>query len=397
MIVKNSLKAFAFALVAAACTQPQPADEFTISGTVTGIDSGTVVLKRPNLEDRTSTTLDSVAFSGGHFELNGKLDGPELLTLTILPGNWGLSVFAENSEISIEVDTAGANHYDWSGYGGVKGAQLVNYTVEGSRSHDQLDEYEKHPDRVRFMDFFADVRQRTEAAPEDQKAAIQQEGDSVRRLMDDWERHWLDSFIAAEPSSVAGAYAFHRYFQFNEDMELERMEQLLGQFQDAAKASPYYAQLDDSYRKRLALVPGEVAPDFTALRPDSTEFTLSSTRGKLVLLDFWASWCVPCRQSIPHWKEVYAKYADKGFEIVAVTNDNRWSDWLQALEEENMPWIQVADEFPVKNMPARIGTLYMTPFLPTYVLLDADGKIIFHNGSKEEITDEIEKRLGSEV
>lgn len=396
-MVKNSIKALALALVAAACSQPQPADQFTIKGSITGVDSGTVVLKRPNLEDRTSTTLDSVTVTDGQFELSGKLDGPELLTLTVLPGNWGLSVFAENSEIRIQADTTGANHYDWTAYGGVKGAELTDYTVTGSRSHDQLDEYENHPDRVRFMSFFADMNKRADAAAEEQRAAIRQEGDSVRRLMDDWERHWLDSFITAEPSSVVGTYVFHRYFQFNEDMELERMEQLLGQFQDAAKASPYYAQLDDSYRKRLALVPGEVAPDFTALRPDSTEFTLSSTRGKLVLLDFWASWCVPCRQSIPHWKEVYAKYADEGFEIVAVTNDNRRSDWLQALEEENMPWIQVADEFPVKNMPARIGTLYMTPFLPTYVLLDPEGKIILHNGSKEEITTEIENRLGSEV
>ena len=94
---------------------------------------------------------------------------------------------------------------------------------------------------------------------------------------------------------------------------------------------------------------------------------------------------------------MYAKYHDKGFEIVGVTNDSKWEAWEKALEEENMPWIQVADDFPVKNMPARIGTQYMIPFLPTYVLLDEEGKIILHNGSKEEVTAEIEKRLGSEV
>lgn len=212
--------------------------------------------------------------------------------------------------------------------------------------------------------------------------------------MDTWQRHWLDSFITATPSSAAGAYLFHDYFQFNENMELGYLEQTVGKFQGEAKASKYYTMLEKSYQQRLALSPGNVAPDFSALRPDSSEFTLSDTRGKYVLLDFWASWCIPCRQSIPHWKTVYEQYHDQGLEIVAITNDSRWSDWLKALEEENMPWIQVADDFPVKNMPARIGTLYMTPFLPTYVLLDPEGKIILHNGSKEEVTNEIEKRIG---
>src|SRR5690606_30851036 len=130
------------------------------------------------------------------------------------------------------------------------------------------------------------------------------------------------------------------------------------------------------------------------LKRDSTSFTLSSTRGQYVLIDFWASWCAPCRASIPHWKELYAQYHDKGFEIVAVTNDSRWSDWFKALDEEKMPWIQVADEFPVKGMPARIGTLYLTPHLPSYVLLDKEGKVIYHLGSKEEITAKIKELLG---
>src|SRR5690606_16258058 len=209
-----------------------------------------------------------------------------------------------------------------------------------------------------------------------------------------WEWKYVDSFSNAQPNSVVAAYLFNNYFQYNETMELTKMEQIMQRFQGDAKASQYYNALEANYNLKVALQPGNVAPDFTALRPDSTEFTLSSTRGKLVMIDFWASWCVPCRKSIPHWKEVYAEYASRGLEIVAVTNDSKWDAWKKALEEENMPWIQVADDFPVKNMPARIATQYMIPFLPTYVLLDEDGKIILHNGSKEEITVEITRLLG---
>ncbi|MBO9634314.1 MAG: AhpC/TSA family protein, partial [Chitinophagaceae bacterium] len=98
---------------------------------------------------------------------------------------------------------------------------------------------------------------------------------------------------------------------------------------------------------------------------------------------------------IPHWKEVYKKYHDKGFEIVGVTDDSRWKDWFKALEVEKMPWIQVADEFPEKFMPSRVGRLYMAPYLPCYVLLDKEGKILLHNASKEQIDEKLKELLGS--
>ncbi len=98
--------------------------------------------------------------------------------------------------------------------------------------------------------------------------------------------------------------------------------------------------------KKRSLQPGQLAPDFTLLKPDSSTFKLSSLRGKYVLLDFWASWCVPCRKAIPHWKELYAKYQPKGFEILGITNDSRWKDWFKALEEEKCHGCRWQDEFP---------------------------------------------------
>jgi thiol-disulfide isomerase/thioredoxin len=157
----------------------------------------------------------------------------------------------------------------------------------------------------------------------------------------------------------------------------------------------YYKELSGAVAKKKALQPGNTAPDFTLKKPDSSSFTLSSLRGRYVILDFWASWCVPCRKAIPHWKEVYKKYNAKGLEMVSVTNDSRWSDWFKALDVEKMPWLQVADEFPIKNMPARVATLYMIPYLPTYVLLDKEGKIVLHNASEEQMDEKLKEIFGS--
>ena len=103
------------------------------------------------------------------------------------------------------------------------------------------------------------------------------------------------------------------------------------------------------------------------------------------MIDFWASWCHPCRQAIPHWKQVYAAYHAAGLDIVSVSDDSRWKDWCKAMDQEQMPWIQVVDEFPVKNRPARVGDLYMTAYIPFYVLLDKGGRILLYTDKEEEI------------
>jgi thiol-disulfide isomerase/thioredoxin len=172
------------------------------------------------------------------------------------------------------------------------------------------------------------------------------------------------------------------------------MQAMVASFQGEAKQSKYYASLENILAKRKAVMPGSIAPDFTLLKRDSSKFTLSSTRGNYVMIDFWASWCHPCRKAIPHWKEVYAKYHDKGFDIVSVSDDFRWKDWFKAMDQEKKPWTQVCDEFPVRNMPARVGSLYMTTYIPFYVLLDKEGKILLYTSDENTIDEKLEQLLG---
>lgn len=384
---------YALLLLAIAACTPAKKTEYNVKGTINGVESGMVKLIKYNEEDHTSATVDSVEFTNGSFELNGKLGNPEMMSILITPGNWRFSVFMENNDIQIEADTTGAEYWDYTGHGGEKGATIKTYTVKGSANHDIYLSFEEDPQHKEFKAAFLDINKRYEKASGEEQEILREESSSVRKQFRQWEENWIDSFVNENPSSMVGAYLFWNHYQFNEDIPLEKMKAIIGLFQGGASSSQYYKLLDADLKQRIALAPGNIAPDFTALKPDSTEFTLSSTRGKYVLLDFWASWCVPCRKSIPHWKEIYAKYQNKGLEIVGVTNDSRWSDWHKALEQENMPWIQVADDFPVKNMPARIGTQYMTPYLPSYTLLDTEGKILLHDASKEDITKEIEERL----
>lgn len=361
-------------------------DQYTLHGTVKGVPEGTIKLQRFDDSTRQSITVDSALIQQGAFTLSGRIERPEMMSIKIEPGNWSTLLFIEAGELQFQADTSGSTHYDYSAYGGDKGATLQQYSLSGSENQDAYQAFENHPKSLVAKATYQELNKKyqAESEPEDQEA-IRAEMDAFGEKHKIWELHWIDSLIQQRPSLVAGAYLLHRYQLFNESMPVAELDRRVHLFQSPAKESSYSKDLQHKVAVKKALLPGKQAPDFKALKPDSSDFQLSSLRGKYVLLDFWASWCVPCRKAIPHWKEVYQTYHDKGLEIVGVTNDSRWTDWHRALEQEKMPWIQVADDFPVKNNPARIATLYDIPSLPTYVLLDKAGKIITHTTSKDTV------------
>jgi thiol-disulfide isomerase/thioredoxin len=121
---------------------------------------------------------------------------------------------------------------------------------------------------------------------------------------------------------------------------------------------------------------GGEAPDFAQNSPDGKKVSLSSLRGKVVLVDFWASWCGPCRKENPHVKKLYNQYKDKGFDILGVSLDRTKGAWLAAIEKDDLPWHQISDLKGWKNAAA---VMYGVTSIPQTVLVDKDGNIIARN------------------
>ena len=152
------------------------------------------------------------------------------------------------------------------------------------------------------------------------------------------------------------------FVQFRE--QVDRMEQ-----QEIA------LKMQEEEQKRLAsLLPlGSLAPEIRQQTPDGGTFALSELRGKVVLIDFWASWCRPCRMENPNVKRVYNKYANKGFEILGVSLDKDHGAWIKAIQDDGLPWKHVSDLGFWSNAAAQE---YGVSGIPYTVLVDREGKIL---------------------
>jgi peroxiredoxin len=121
---------------------------------------------------------------------------------------------------------------------------------------------------------------------------------------------------------------------------------------------------------------GSEALDFTQLTPEGNSVSLSDFRGKYVLIDFWASWCGPCRKENPNVVNVYNKYHNDGFEVLGVSLDQNKENWLKAIESDGLVWTQVSD---LKGWSNEVANQYGIKSIPSSLLIDPNGIIIGKN------------------
>jgi peroxiredoxin len=133
---------------------------------------------------------------------------------------------------------------------------------------------------------------------------------------------------------------------------------------------------------------GLPAIGFSALSDKGKKITLDSYKGKVVLLDFWASWCAPCRNEMPNVKKAYSSFHDKGFEIIGVSLDDKKHKFESYMNTQKMPWLQIFDG---KGWKSEVGQLYAVNSIPATYLLDRQGKIRYKNLRGKELHTAIAK------
>ena len=206
-------------------------------------------------------------------------------------------------------------------------------------------------------------------------------------------KSFMIKYVKANPESAVAPWILG--FQFSEGrMSKEEMKQIYPIFKGEAKHTAMFKYYEKTYNDIFkSLGEGAIAPDFTLNDLNGKEVTLSKINAKYKLVDFWASWCVPCRASFPHLKELYKKYNKDGFEIVGIGTADAEEKWRKAIEEDKTPWMHLNDT-GADHQWGRVARQYGVPFLPTTFLMDDNENILLRNPNKEDLDAKLKELFG---
>lgn len=292
----------------------------------------------------------------GSFVMTGTVPETGIYKLALDPQNAILFVL-ENKAIEVEADAQNISE---------------TYTVKGSKDSELLKELnglmmvpQKQMENLKQRYMAA-----TNSGQQDSVSAIEA---SANKIQTTSEKNFK-SFIRKNPNSIMAVYS--TLTLINPEEQYAFADSMLTVFKKTQPDSKYTKALTQRLSKLGPVTIGSVAPDFTLPTPDGGTKSLSSLRGKYVLIDFWASWCGPCRRENPNVVKMYNKYKDKGFEIFGVSFDQSKEKWVKAIADDKLTWPHVSD---LKGWQSAAAGLYNITAIPHTILLDKEGRIIAKN------------------
>ncbi len=354
-------------------------NRFNIIGNISGMPQQTVVLEQLNANDIITIVDSEHSTADGHFELSGIAPEQGLYRIHFHPNKFVLlSIDKGNIKVT----------GDWN--------SLESYTLAGSPASDDLRRFvgaiRKHLSDFNTMSYVLDTLR---ARGNDSiLTAAKSDFQDMRLHFTQFVEHYADT-TAFEPNAIFAARMLNPATEIN---YLDAFSQSLRRRFPGTKMSrdfgEYYFAVSNRQKhpaKPTASVEdGSPAPEVNLPTPDGKMVALSSFKGKYVLLDFWASWCGPCRGENPNVVAAYEKFKDKNFTVFSVSLDNNKDAWEKAIKDDGLSWTQVSD---LKGWSSAAAHLYGVQSIPSNFLIDPKGKIIARNLRGDRLEDALQDAL----
>ncbi len=334
------------ALFASACKTNKTTK---ITGTIDGLTKGEIRIASLD----SSLHLDTIIqIENGTFSLETKsLTEPTPIILNVKESNEMAFMFAEPGDLKISAQ---------------KG-NLAKLSVTGSKSNTEFMEYQNSISQL--------IERGQGLSSRGDSAKSQAEMDAIiaeANELDSLQGLKIMDFVGKHPESAVSSFLVFTQLD-RRAYDFEKANSFFGLLKGKALQTFFGKQLTNNINKIKNLNIGGPAPDFKLPNPEGKEIALSSLKGKYVLIDFWASWCGPCRAENPNVVAAYNAFNAKGFEVLGVSLDEKEDKWKEAIAKDKLTWTQVSD---LKGWESTVAQLYNITSIPNNYLLDKEGKIL---------------------
>jgi len=377
----NMKSIFSFLLLAAFCIQTNAQEKFTIKGDVSKVKLPVAKVYLSYYADGKSTT-DSSDVVNGKYNFTGSLGDPLMASLrvkyqedpnakTIRAVSYNRDIkqlFLENAKISV-----------------VSTDSFANAAIKGSKAHAEFVGWEamlKEENKVsgelnkQYNEFY---KQKNQPGMD----SLDAEFDKLTAIKNVKNK----KFLSENPASPIAIFIFRQFVGY--DINADEAEPVFLSLSEKLRSGPAGKEMAEKIEIAKKTGVGRMAMDFTQNDTLGNPVSLSSFKGKYVLIDFWASWCGPCRQENPNVVEAFNNYKEKGFTVLGVSLDqpNAKDKWMKAIHDDNLTWTQVSD---LKFWGNAVAVQYGIQAIPQNFLIDPQGKIIGKNLRGEALNKKLE-------